>query len=321
MSKVAVCFFGQPRSLDFCSGILKPVFERGGKNEVDYFIHSWNECSYGTGWGDIDEKFKVEELTEKLKLLYNPKNILVEDPHTQGEFEEEDYMYSVLSVYYSLCKSITMKRKYEKEHKFRYDFVIVSRLDLGVYPCGNLEEFWDQYDWDDPEFLFPYEIKTTGGPNPIYATDCPEHGTHTQIDLIYLCRSKCADLLAGIYRWAHATGPSWDFSPSYRDSSGFRALYNFRTMGPDIVLYKFLAKEGLFIGLQYIGNFFPVRTAVDEYDLDPTDYKTRKAVCKYYNGFKPHEGRAWDVQNLGKVLVENGIIEEKDIPKPKNHIV
>lgn len=301
MRRVAVCFFGQPRTYKFCSKILKRVFEQE-RVQVDYFIHTWNRNTYGTGWGDEEEVVDEKVLEKELQQIYSPKKVVVEDNKYLGEIEEDDYMFDVLGMLYSMCRSIHYKREFEKREDFRYDLVIVCRLDLGFRGDSILftpEEIYLQ------NLCPPKVLLGLSTPNPILG-ECPESGFQTQIDLIFAMSSETSDTFAGAYRWAFAVGGSWGCSPSFRQQeSGYRTFGHFRTMGPDIVLYRFCSAEGLVVSpYSSLGNFFPIRMGVLGEDLENLDEHQIELVLEYYDGFKPEKGIDWDRENLRKYIKE-----------------
>lgn len=81
-------------------------------NNADVFIHTWNTN---------------DNSIQKLKQIYKPKKSLFEE---QIMFDEMNSKYhSTKSRWYSQMKSIELKKQYEQENKFIYDFVLISRFD------------------------------------------------------------------------------------------------------------------------------------------------------------------------------------------------
>ena len=81
-------------------------------NNADVFIHTWNTN---------------DNSIQNLKQIYKPKKSLFEE---QIMFDEMNSKYhSTKSRWYSQMKSIELKKQYEQENKFIYDFVMISRFD------------------------------------------------------------------------------------------------------------------------------------------------------------------------------------------------
>lgn len=80
------------------------------KNNVDVFIHSW---SLGCATG--------------LRELYKPSASIFEK---QIHFSDNFRKHVIHSRWYSQKQVLQLKRRYEKKNGFRYDMVMVSRLDL-----------------------------------------------------------------------------------------------------------------------------------------------------------------------------------------------
>lgn len=157
--KIALCLFGLTGGITDKNGNgekLNPsvAYNFYKKNiienqNVDVFIHSWSNS------------FK-KELVE----IYNPKKFIIEDqiafPESykhpsvieeiknstikktiksflKGENKKKRisnsklYSFRAHSRWYSSKMSISLKKTYEKENNFEYDFVMVSRLDLGIF--------------------------------------------------------------------------------------------------------------------------------------------------------------------------------------------
>tara|TARA_B100000886_G_C20400296_1_gene482245 strand:- start:5 stop:826 length:822 start_codon:yes stop_codon:yes gene_type:complete len=154
--RIALCLTGLLGGLNGKNGIGKKIDPRNGhywfninilKNQiVDVFFHTW---------GDFDSN---------LVSLYNPKKYLFE---TQSDFSEVDYKFYNCNSYDELYKKenklnknyvtnieevkilkdqifrsnskwastykvINLKKEYENENNFEYDFVIISRFDIAL---------------------------------------------------------------------------------------------------------------------------------------------------------------------------------------------
>ena len=103
--------------------------------QVDVFAHTWE-----------NDNFDNDEFLE----WYQPKSYVIEP---QRHFEEEvnqisvshveKVRYSTFSWAYSRWKSVDLKQKYEKQHGFVYDVVLMCRYDHA-----------HRYEWHKPAFEF-----------------------------------------------------------------------------------------------------------------------------------------------------------------------
>lgn len=145
--KVALCLSGQPRFLETCyhqsmkPHILDPF-------SPDVFIHTWETSDmvgeyFVNGWGDNMGAAISEDLTERMLALYRPVKYTIE-PQIQFEANKwagrlmpsikSDHMQS---MFCSIYKSNELKKQYEQDNNFIYDWVIRIRFDMAV-PSGPL---------------------------------------------------------------------------------------------------------------------------------------------------------------------------------------
>lgn len=118
--KVALCLMGIVGAVEHPNGKGQPVDYRIGyhfhkkhifdHNNVDVFIHSWST-----------------DFEEELVKIYKPKKHLIEPQieFNQGSLRKN----SIKSRWYSNKISIELKKQYEIENNFEYDFVMVYRFD------------------------------------------------------------------------------------------------------------------------------------------------------------------------------------------------
>tara|TARA_R110000824_G_scaffold55069_18_gene151791 strand:- start:2392 stop:3273 length:882 start_codon:yes stop_codon:yes gene_type:complete len=185
--KIALCLSGYFNSLkdsssfgdDGFSHIKKHIFKfNEDGHEIDVFFHNWEP-----------------HLENKITNLYKPKayisepqidfNKIAEDNQVSRSFIDKKNLLGswtitsksgsgyvgperLLSQYYSVQKSLELKKQYEEDNNFTYDCVIKSRFDLGrinrltsgpgkgnPYPCQcinfdpnlNMNYFYQAY-WD-----------------------------------------------------------------------------------------------------------------------------------------------------------------------------
>ena len=127
--KVALCLSGKVGNTIGKSGnhksesrVLQKGFEHYkrhiiDKNNVDIFVHCWDK-----------------ELEQEVKDLYKPKRCTFED---QIYFEIPDYVTGEesrknnhYSRWYSNYKVNQLRKEYEEQNNFEYDFVMTTRFDL-----------------------------------------------------------------------------------------------------------------------------------------------------------------------------------------------
>lgn len=156
--KIALCFSGQPRDIDFNYQIYKEnVIDQ---NDVDVFVHTWwdpNNLSHNSIIPDRVHKTFSPDAIEKIKELYKPKKILVEQPKTwnkvydmsekgfkecvgwaqqaEGGIEAVKKYYGNVanSMFYSIMMSNLLKEQYSVETGTDYDIVIRTRFDFAPY--------------------------------------------------------------------------------------------------------------------------------------------------------------------------------------------
>jgi hypothetical protein len=127
--KIAICFSGQVRTgienYQNIREILSDIYA-----DCDFFIHTWDFCQYKSyNLSRISKKPAVEtvEKFEKFKELYSAKKMVVDGKHA-------DYintrLHGIQPLWYSFWKSVELKKQYELENNFKYDYVIKFRPDL-----------------------------------------------------------------------------------------------------------------------------------------------------------------------------------------------
>ena len=127
--KIAVCFSGQIRTGVENYQNIREIF---GElyNYCDFFIHTWNFCEYKTyNTSNISKKPVIEpiEKFEQIKKIYSPKKMIVDDK-TIGYVNTVNY--GIQPLWYSFWKSVELKKQYELENNFKYDYVLKLRMDL-----------------------------------------------------------------------------------------------------------------------------------------------------------------------------------------------
>jgi len=153
MNKIALCmsgYFGSTRDPNSDGKVASDYIKRVllDKYDIDIFIHTW----------DVDRKDEISEIYEK-----NLKDMVVQPQYNfdkETKLLEGDWSNSpttklvTLSQAYGRQKSIKIKKEYEDENNFVYDWVIYARFDLGLrdvptaqpkYRCCEIK-FDSEYD-------------------------------------------------------------------------------------------------------------------------------------------------------------------------------
>ena len=110
------------------NSIFKFIVSPNPKYNIDFFCHCWN----------ID-------LETKLREIYNPKYILVEDNNKYSEDIKKKCKtptdFGGISQSLSMQKAINIKEQYEKQHNFKYDIVILYRYDVLLWKPIILDNY------------------------------------------------------------------------------------------------------------------------------------------------------------------------------------
>ena len=160
--RIALCFSGQPRFIEqVSSSILQNVI---GNYDVDVFAHLWFDedlqnkpYKYGGAGGWKDQRISPDSI-EKFQEIYKPKKLIVEkskkflDSNLSGNYLPTQQRYkqgsinnpdepnfevrdvnNIISYYYSLMRVCSLKKEYEYENDFKYDYVIKTRTDSIIH--------------------------------------------------------------------------------------------------------------------------------------------------------------------------------------------
>jgi hypothetical protein len=97
--------------------------------DIDVFIHSWSTA-----------------YEQEIRRDYQPKSCLFEEQIDFGKANVVRHFNR--SRWYSTKATVALKRAYEREHGFEYDWVVLSRFDLALFKDLVLSKY-------DPEFFYP----------------------------------------------------------------------------------------------------------------------------------------------------------------------
>jgi hypothetical protein len=190
--KIAICFSGQTRTAIKASENLIRYF---GElySDCDFFIHTWN---VNTDKAGPPNSFEIidDGLIDKLIEIYNPKKIKIENYNITNceEFDNLAYKNGINnSMFYSFMQSIKLKKEYELENNFKYDYVIKIRFDLIFNLHRRLINDIN---------MFPYEKE-----NGIWIENIsPEHNEEIDMwidDVFYISTSTIMDKLSNYYNF------------------------------------------------------------------------------------------------------------------------
>lgn len=141
--KIAVCLSGQPRTIKYAVPSILNFFSEG--YEYDFFCHAWNYNTYKRRndnalpgvqpvYWDNDEIVENDELTESISLLH-PKKFAIHGKNRLNINEN----FPWYSLFYSVMYANHLKKQFEIENNFRYDFVIRTRFDLIYFPLRKFK--------------------------------------------------------------------------------------------------------------------------------------------------------------------------------------
>ena len=142
--RIALCFYGLIGNIAGKSGdtvtssseVLDIAFSHAKKhildgNDVDVFIHSW----------DVDLAVQIVDLYKpKLSKFEKTKTFKIEPPLQDTRRVQNHY-----SRWYSCKEVINLKKLYETENSFTYDFVALSRQDIAWQVDVDFSKFDPEY--------------------------------------------------------------------------------------------------------------------------------------------------------------------------------
>lgn len=197
--------------------------------QVDVFIHSWSN-----------------QYEQGIKELYNPKKSLFEKQkefNALGDDKGGTMRKKVtLSRWYSAAESIRLKKEYEEENNFTYDYVISTRFDLVFLKDLDFNLF------KDTSLLYVPLNKTFMSHNPRI------------LDYFFFSNSKNMDLyIGGLYNFIAPNSYLGNRLDSHTDSMTFAKKCNLQvTMAED---YKepetIIIARAYYDDCEYKGKSFP----------------------------------------------------------------
>jgi hypothetical protein len=143
--KAALCISGQMRTYRECRENLKKYII--DPLNPDIFVHTWTNSGITTkAEQKVKKGFRDEKVTYSiLDEFYQPRKAIIEEfkdsyaeemngvrvPDMLKEAESQHYK-GAIPMFYKMYACNELKRRWEREHNFRYDMVIKSRPDMLV---------------------------------------------------------------------------------------------------------------------------------------------------------------------------------------------
>ena len=163
MTRIALCYSGRPRSYQECHENHKQHF-RLGQNDVDVFAHMWfdedlvgtqfrTDVGQGT-WPDAGVKEWIDENWKPKKIKYEKPRYFADmfNDTWQTKWTATHPKDNQISMFYGIEQAIKLKREYEEENNFKYDYVIRMRSDLlFLQSPGQFEDY-------DPSKLHVFDV-------------------------------------------------------------------------------------------------------------------------------------------------------------------
>ena len=253
--RIAVCLSGQLRKWHLGAKNQKWFWTTANRDvvEVDFFAHTWNYSwdRAGVSQEYIERSIDEQEIQD-FKNTFQPKGLIV-DSIQQNEFRGNDHWSA---LFYSLSKSLILKKEYELEHNFKYDVVVKSRPDLIFSP--------------DDTFACPRMVN-----NVIHST----HGGHMPMefnmfninDCVFYGNSYTMDLLINLY--------------FYRQfgilEDNIQNVKNIHPLGPGTLMHEFFRDYGIMPKVESLFHEVLLKEGCPE-DLDLLEIDDFKIMQKYF---------------------------------------
>jgi hypothetical protein len=154
----AICLYGIVGGIDGKGGLgsnipFKECYETYKKhiidiNNTDVFIHSWS----------VDAEKPLVELYKPKKHKFQKQIKFVYEPFIRKKYTDKnrDHGYRALSKWFSVKESIKLKKEYEIEHNFKYDWIMLTRFDTLFFTDLDFSKC-------DPQSLYVPNFNTPNG--------------------------------------------------------------------------------------------------------------------------------------------------------------
>jgi hypothetical protein len=185
--KIAICLSGQSRVIEYVIPSILAFFSGG--YEFDFFCHTWNYNTYKRKlenpnigqfpcWWEGDVEIDPVEVGNIISRL-NPKKYVIHGKEVLG-----DHRFVWDSLTYSMMYANHLKKQYEIENNFRYDFVLKTRYDTIFDPNkkfvlnrhADRDNYLDLYCVHDGRMNYEY--------NRINTSDTIIYGSSMAMDIV-----------------------------------------------------------------------------------------------------------------------------------------
>ena len=205
--RVALCLYGLTGAVDFGYGIGKSIDPRIGHyhhlkhiiepNNADVFIHSWST-----------------EFKDLLVDLYKPKKYIIEP---QIIFDENSInKNSIPSRWWSNAVVMDLKKQFEKENNFEYDWVMLYRFDHVFLVDLNFNEFNNENIYfrhsNGMRAPLQYSHGYPGRETCLCKNKKGAHGVRL-MDVFTFSNSKNMDKFASVYSWHQENNEPFTIGP------------------------------------------------------------------------------------------------------------
>jgi hypothetical protein len=180
--RAALCISGQPRNIEIGSLQIKHnIINANTDLDINVFCHCWNPTSEMT-WDTSQDNLKNQlglpnkNAVQIIKDNLNPVKIFWEDQIDFSGYvkyfnsNDTAKQTSVASNFYSMYKVNELKRQYELENNFVYDYVLRLRYDL-IFKNNFILSKYKNYvntkivvprDYQEDQDNIPWNIKNKG---------------------------------------------------------------------------------------------------------------------------------------------------------------
>ncbi len=168
--RIALCYRG--RATGFSKGnkinSFNGQFDRVKKflvqgHKFDVFLHSWSpsvEKELLDLYHPADYIIEDEIIFDN-RFKHGMENVDVKNPKILKKTKHLWGPHHKLSILYSICKSLELKRKFERENNFKYDAVFLLRYDLDFF------EFFEYENLTEDKGALVYSVPHEGRPKTI----------------------------------------------------------------------------------------------------------------------------------------------------------
>ena len=207
------------------------------KNDVDVFVHSWST--------QIEDK--ILNLLEPKKYIIEKQIKFTESKQVGGELRDEHEMGEEImkgnnpgkvisgynppknlkqqnySQWYSRMKSVELKKEYEEENNFKYDFVMMCRFDVMFFTDIIFENFDNKYFYTSKNTVeFVDGSKTKFNAALIYK-ESPDRVTFGEndwktkgmMDFWFFSNSECMDKFTNLFNRLN------EYNKNHNESIGY----------------------------------------------------------------------------------------------------